>query len=119
MRVLALVVVCVAFAVPIGCGPSEAELTRWVEEAVRTIQHNPDAVATVATAEAADEIGRYRPRMIGNASVLGFDDAGDEKVFTVRFGGGDAFWFVLKEIEGEMRIVAIQPVDLEEGRPTL
>ncbi len=119
MRVLALAFSCIAFGWLVACGRSEAELTRWVDGAIRTIRDTPAAVDTVASAEAAEKIGRYRPRMTGSASILGFDDAGEEKVFTVQFGEGDAFWFVLKEVGGEMRIVAVQPVDLDEGRPTL
>jgi hypothetical protein len=119
MRVLALALAWIACAVLVSCEPSEAELTHWVDGAIRTILHTPDAAGTVATAEAAKQIGRYRPRMTGGVSILGFDDAGEEKVFTVRFGEGNAFWFVLKEVAGETKIVAVQPVDLVEGRPTL
>jgi hypothetical protein len=120
MRVLAFAfssVVCVVLA---SCGPSEAELTRWLHGAIRTIQESPDAIGTVSTGEAAEQIVGYRPRMTGSATILGFDDVGEEKVFTVRFEKGDAFWFVLKaEEEGTTKIEAVQPVDLVEGRPTL
>jgi len=119
MRVLAFAFSCVACVVMLACEPSEAELTRWVGGAIRTIQESPDAIGTIATAEAAEQIGSYRPRMTGGASILGFDDAGEEKVFTVRFDKGDAFWFILKAEEGGTKIVAVQPVDLDEGRPTL
>jgi hypothetical protein len=119
MRVVAVVLLCIACAVLVGCGPSEAQLTRWVDGAVRTIRDTPTAVGTVATAGASEEIGRYAPRMTGTARILGFEDAGEEKVFTIRFGEGDTFWFVVREVGGETRIVAIQPVDLDEGRPTL
>jgi hypothetical protein len=119
MRALALAFCCLACVMLVGCEPSEAELRYWVDAAIRTIRDTPDAVGAVATAEAAEQIGRYRPRMTGRASILGFDDAGEEKVFTVRFEKGDAFWFVLKAVEGGTKIVAIQPVDLNEGRPTL
>lgn len=119
MRALAYALICIAWAVLVSCQPSEAELTRWVEGAIRTIQESPDAVGTVATGEAAAQIVSYRPRMTGSASILGFDDAGEEKVFTVRFEKGDAFWFVLKTEEGRTKIAALQPVDLVEGRPTL
>jgi len=119
MRALACALTCIACALLVSCQPSEAELTRWVEGALRTIQESPDAVGTIATGEAAEQIVSYRPRMTGSASILGFDDAGEEKVFTVRFEKGDAFWFVLKTEKGRTKIAALQPVDLVEGRPTL
>lgn len=119
MRALGVALSCIACLVVLACGPSEGELTKWVGGAIRTIQESPDAMGTVATAEAAEQIARYRPRMTGGASILGFDDAGTEKVFTVRFEKGDAFWFILKAQEGGTKIVAVQPVNLNEGRPTL
>ena len=119
MRGLAFAFSFIACVVLMACGPSEVELTRWVDGAIRTIQESPDAIGTIATAEVAEQIGNYRPRMSGPASILGFDDAGEEKVFTVRFEKGDAFWFVLRAADGGPKIVAIQPVNLEEGRPTL
>lgn len=119
MRALALALTCIACFVVASCEPSDEELTRWIDGAIRTIQESPDSIGTVSAAEAAEQIVRYRPRMAGSATILGFDDAGEEKVFTVRFGKGDAFWFVLKTVEGRTKIAAIQPVDLLEGRPTL
>jgi hypothetical protein len=119
MRALALVLGCIACGGFVSCGPSEADLRQWLDGAIRTIQESPDEMSTVSTAEAAEQVAGYRPRMSGSATILGFDDAGEEKVFTVRFEGGDAFWFVLKTEEGRTKIAAIQPVDLAEGRPTL
>jgi hypothetical protein len=119
MRALAIAFSCVVCVVLASCGPSEAELTRWVHGAIQTIQEAPDAIESVSTGEAAEQIVSYRPRMTGSPTILGFDDAGEEKVFTVRFEKGDAFWFVLKAEEGRTKIAAVQPVDLVEGRPTL
>ena len=118
MRVLAFTLSCIACALVASCGPSEAELTRWVDGAIRTIQESPDAVGTVATGKAVEQIQRYRSRMTGRASILGFYDAGEEKVFTVQFENGDAFWFVLNAAKGKTKIVAIRRVDLVRGGPT-
>jgi len=103
----------------VGCGPSEAELTHWVETAIHEMRENPDTVGRYATPEAAVGITRYRSRMEGSASVLGWNDGAEGKVVTVKFEKGDAFWLLVSEVRGETRITAIQPIDLEEGRPTL
>lgn len=118
MRIISIAFLLVGFVI-LGCEASEAELTQWVESAIHAIRETPEQAGMYATPEAAAKIAGYRSRMEGKAVVLGWNDANEGKVVTVRFEEGDAFWMLVSQVQGEMRITAIQPVDLKEGRPTL